>query len=245
MARLFNAVSVQKNKQEWSSYFLTMPQNHVPMKKRLLFFAFSVLAIIPAHTQFFNKTVIKTRLFQDIIAFNPNLGFEKTLNTKYSVEVEFLYRNRNWDSSNSEGDFGSFYNGDGYRALMGSKMYFGKSNKRFGDPSQKAPIGWFINAQIAYSFAITYNIEKESHLGTSQYKVDSRKNWMNLNFGIGRQFFLMENLVFEFYAGPTYRSAFTEKSTITEGKDKGTVIESYADWTLSPYFSFTLGFYIE
>ena len=26
MARLFNAVSVQKNKSEWSSYFVTMPK---------------------------------------------------------------------------------------------------------------------------------------------------------------------------------------------------------------------------
>ncbi|NOX48366.1 MAG: hypothetical protein GXO89_15455, partial [Chlorobi bacterium] len=138
-----------------------------------------------------------------------------------------------------------FYNGDGFRALMGSKFYFGRSNKRINDPMQKAPLGWFVNAQMAYSYAVTYGIDKKSNLGSNLYKVDSRKNWMNINVGIGRQFFLLEKIVFEFYAGPTYRSAFTEKLTITEATDKGEVIESYADATISPYISFTLGFYLE
>jgi hypothetical protein len=215
------------------------------MKKILLIIVSSIIIHFTGHAQFFSKTVVKTRIFQDIIALNPTLGFEKALHNKYSAELEFMYRNRNWGSSGGEGDFGSFYNGDGLRALIGSKMYFGKSNKRFNNPAQKAPMGWFINAQLAYSYAITYGIEKTSHLGSYLYKVDSKRNWVNINLGIGRQFFLIEKIVFEFYAGPSYRSAFTEKSTITEGKDKGTIIESYADATISPYISFTLGFYIE
>ena len=215
------------------------------MRKTLSICVFLFLCLLPAQAQFFSKTVIKTRPYQDIIALNPSLGLEKALHSKYSVELELLYLNRTWNSSGSEGDFGRYYNSDGFRVLVGSKMYFGKSNKRFSDPLQKAPLGWFINAQLAYSYSITYNIDKKSHLGSFQNKVDSKRNWLNFNLGIGKQFFLVENIVFEFYIGPTYRSAFTEKLTITEGEDKGSVIENYADATISPFISFTIGFYIE
>ncbi len=215
------------------------------MKKALYICIFIILNLLSAHAQFFSKTVIKTRPYQDIVALNPTLGIEKAINNKYSVEVELLYRNRNWNSSGGEGDFGRYYNGDGFRALLGSKKYFGKSNKRFTNTAQKAPLGWFINAQLTYSYAITYNIEKKSHLGIYQYTVDSKRDWFEINFGIGKQFFLVENLVFEFYAGSTYRSSFTEKLTIIEGDDKGSELKNYADWTLYPFISFAIGLYIK
>ncbi|NOX45731.1 MAG: hypothetical protein GXO89_01995, partial [Chlorobi bacterium] len=79
------------------------------MKQVLLICAFSFFSQFAGHAQFFSKTVVKTRLFQDIVALNPTLGLEKALGNKYSAELEFMYRNRNWGSSGSEGDWGGFY----------------------------------------------------------------------------------------------------------------------------------------
>jgi hypothetical protein len=215
------------------------------MKKLSILIIVVILTQIPLSAQFFKNTIIKTRPFQDIVALNPNLGFEKAIHDTYSAEIEFMYRNRSWNSSGSEGDFGSFYNSDGYRALIGSRLYFGKTNKRFGGSSQKSPLAWFVSLQAAYSYVVAYNIEKKSNLGNSKYTVDLKDDWMDVYVGIGKQFFLVESIVFEFYAGPMYRSAHTEEMTVIDGNDKGQKIESYGDWVIGPFVSLSLGYFID
>ncbi|MCK4406823.1 MAG: hypothetical protein KAV44_04040 [Bacteroidales bacterium] len=125
------------------------------MKQIIITILTIVFFQLTSHAQFFTNTIIKTRPYQDFVAFNPTLGFEKPIHKIFSIEVELMYRNRNWNSSGGEWDFGRYYDGDGYRILFGSKVYFGKSNRHIDSETQKAPFGWFGSVQIAYSYAKT------------------------------------------------------------------------------------------
>jgi len=212
----------------------------------ILFIVFCQLTI---QAQFFEGTIIKTRPFQDFVVFNPTLGLEKPITNTISIETELMYRNRNWDSSGGEGDFGSFYNGDGFRILIGSKMYFGNYNRNLYRDGKKAPFGWFTTIQISYSLALTYDIDKHHNTGMYEYTVDSNRDWFEVNVGLGKQYYLFNTLSMEIYFGPTLISAQTEKMTITKSEDvnvvEGSEIESYSDAYIRPFVSLTIGYYIK
>lgn len=113
------------------------------MKKLILIILINGLFQISVIVQFLEGTIIKTRPYQDFIAFNPTIGIEKSIKKLYSLELEFMYRNRNWNSSGGEWDFGRYYDGDGFRILAGLRVYFGKTNKNLDKTTQKSPFGWF------------------------------------------------------------------------------------------------------
>ena len=149
------------------------------------FIKISIIFIIsiqlPVQAQFFKGTIIKTKPLQDFIAFNPTLGFEKPVHKIISVETELMYRNRNWNSSGGEGDFGHYYNGNGYRILVGSKIYFGVYKMNQSREGYKAPFGWFGAIKLSYNYALTYDIEKRATVsGIYRYTVDSEVDWFNL-----------------------------------------------------------------
>ncbi len=206
---------------------------------------------ITADAQFFHNTIIKTNPYQDIVAFNPTLGFEKPVHNRFSVEAGFMFRNRNWNSSGGEGNFGHFYKGEGYRIMLGSKVYFGKSKKILVNENQKAPFGWFANIQVAYSYAKTFHIEKVAAVsGSYQNTVDVEKQWPEINLGIGRQFLLFKMISLEFFVGPSIYLAHKEKSTIVDSENPAEIgnseTENYpSGQIIKPNVVVTIGYYIK
>ncbi|MBC8489042.1 MAG: hypothetical protein H8D45_23725, partial [Bacteroidetes bacterium] len=193
---------------------------------------------------------IKTRPFKDFVAFNPTIGIEKPFRNTFSFETELMYRNRNWNSSGGEGDFGRFCNGDGFRILFGSKLYFWGYSRILYPEGQKAPFGWFATIQISYNYAITYDIDKRGTISGIYYNtVDSKTDWLEVNIGIGKQYYLFKTISLEFYFGPTLVPAHTEKMTIVNSENKNeignTVPENYYDTYIRPYLSLTIGYYIK
>lgn len=215
------------------------------MKQVVLGIVLILFSHYTSHAQFFKHTIVKTKLLQDIVAFNPNLVFEKPLSNKISVELDFMYRNRVWNSTGQNGDFGKFYQGDGFKLLGGSKLYFGKANKQFAD-GQKAPFGWFVSFQLAYSMAITHNIANPEIQGDNPpYYFDSRKNWGNINLGIGKQFYLFKTISMEFFVGPTYRTAFTEYFTPIDGSNAELEYEEYRDAVITLFGTWSIGYFFK
>jgi hypothetical protein len=219
------------------------------MKKINFLIIFFVLSQLPSFAQFFKNTIIKTRPFQDFVVFNPTIGFEKPLRTQVSVELELMYRNRNWDHSDVGKDFGKLYKGTGFRLLAGSKFYFGKSNKKIFSGEQIAPFGWFATLQIAANLAITYDVVKDGDESLLYYTVDNKKQFADLFLGIGKQFFIFNALSFEFYAAPLVRFPYTEEYTIVDAENKNLIGSkdegNYVDTSISPYLSITLGYYLK
>ena len=99
------------------------------MKKTV--FTLLLLGIVPftLQSQFLKGTILKTKPFQDFVAYNPTFGMEKTVGKLFSAELEFMYRNRSWNVSGGEWDLGRFYDAGGFKIVIGSRIYFGKSNK--------------------------------------------------------------------------------------------------------------------
>ncbi|MCK4638141.1 MAG: hypothetical protein KAT33_01850 [Bacteroidales bacterium] len=193
--------------------------------------------------QFFNNSIIKTRPFQDFIAFNPNIGFEKPINNKFSIESEFLYRNRTWESTGSEGDFGRFYQSNGFRFLVGIRKYFGRT--------KTAPVGWFLSTQIAFSYSKIYDIEKHTSISGLYFNtVNIEKNWPEIIIGFGKQFILFKNISFEFYFAPSLYLTYFEKTEIIDSKEPSEIgkieSEGYPFGEIGRfYFSWTIGYHIK
>lgn len=215
------------------------------MRIFLIGILFTLFHLTSVHSQFFRHTIIKTKPLQDFVAFNPTLGLEKPISSTFSVEVELMYRNRVWNSTGMEGDFGEFYDGDGFKALLGSRYYFGKPNK-YLNSGQKAPFGWLTTLQLAFSYAKTYNIDKpESGSGGYPSYFNSQKRWGNINIGIGKQFYLFQTITLEIIAGPTYRTAFTETFTPVDANNSELEFESYVDGVITIFGVFSIGYFIK
>lgn len=219
------------------------------MKK--IFTTTSIIVFLQFTTngQFFSNTIIKTRPLKDLIALNPNIGFEKPIHKLISTEFEFTYRNRSWENSGGEWNFGKFYDSDGYKVLVGSRVYFGKTNKHLNAETQKAPFGWFASLQLGFSNLKIHNIEKVSFHGIYINNVSLIKRWPELNILLGRQFYLSKHLSLESYLGPSIYLHYYEKSTIISSEaqeDIGkTTIRSYkAGWRTMPNLTLTLGYHI-
>ena len=221
------------------------------MRKILLTILTIGLIQLSVNAQFFKNTILKTRPYQDFVAYNPTIGIEKPIKKIYSLEIKFMYRNRNWNSSGGEWDFGRFYDGDGFRILAGSRVYFGKTNKHLDKETQKSPFGWFGSVQLGYSQSKTYNIEKRySVSGGYKKTIDVEKNWFEMNFGIGRQFYLFKTISLDLYFGPSIYFAHTEQATITDSENLSEVgsieIEDYDfGQIIKPNIVLTIGYYMK
>jgi hypothetical protein len=224
------------------------------MKKITIIIISVGLFQISVNGQFLKEINFKTRPYQDFVAYNPTIGIEKPLKRIYSLELEFMYRNRNWNSSEGDLDFGRFYDGDGFRVLAGSRVYFGKTNKHINRETQKSTFGWFGIVQFGYSQSRTYDIEKWSSgflfLGGYKNTIDVEKNWAELNFGIGRQFYLFKTISLDLYFGPSIYFAHSEQTTITESinlTEIGTIETENYDFgrIIKPNIVLTIGYYFK
>lgn len=218
------------------------------MKKILTTTSIIVFLQITTNGQFFSNTIIKTRPLKDLIALNPNIGFEKPFHKIFSAEFEFTYRNRSWESAGGEYNFGRYYDSDGLKILVGSRVYVGKTNKHLNAITQKAPFGWFASLQLGFNNFKIHNIEKVSFHGIYMNNVSLIKRWPELNILLGRQFYLSKHLSFESYLGPSIYLHYYEKSTIINSEtqeDIGkTTVRSYkAGWRTIPNVSLTLGYH--
>lgn len=220
------------------------------MKKIILTIFIVALFQISVNAQFFKGTIIKTRPYQDFFAYNPTVGIEKSLKRIFSLELEFMYRNRNRNSSGGEWDFGRFYDGDGFRILTGLRVYFGKTNKRLDNATQKSPFGWFGLIQLGYSQSKTYNIEKRATVSGIYLKtVDVETKWAELNIGIGRQFYLFKTISLDLFVGPSIYFAHSVQTNIVDSKNLSEIgtneTEQYKFGNISkPNIVLTIGYYL-
>lgn len=221
------------------------------MKKISLIILLIAIFQFTVNAQFLKGIIIKTRPIQDFIALNPNIGIEKPFKRIFSLELEFMYRNRNWESSGGEWDFGRYYDGDGFKILIGSRVYFGKTNRHLDKTSQKSPFGWFGIIQIGYSQSNTYDINKK-HAISGGYKntVNIEKNWSELNLGLGRQFYIFKTISLDLYIGPSIYFAHSEYSTIMKSDNLSEIGETETEnysfgRIIKPNIILTVGYYFK
>ena len=157
----------------------------------LILTLFLILLINTAKGQFFENSIIKTRPFQDFVGFNPNLGIEKPISKKFTVEIEYMYRNRTWYSSGGEWNFGKFHQSNGFRLLGGVRKYMGKN--------KTSPFAWFFGLQFAYSQVNFNNLEQSDFHNEYDKTVDLIIKYPEIIINIGRQFQLFKSLTIEFY----------------------------------------------
>ncbi|HQP04972.1 MAG: DUF3575 domain-containing protein [Bacteroidales bacterium] len=202
---------------------------------------------INTNGQFFNNTVIKTRPLKDLIALNPNIGFEKPIHKLISTEFEFTYKHRSWASTGREWDFGKFYNSDGFKIMLGSRVYFGKTNKHLNAETPKAPFGWFASLQFGFTSFKIHNIEMYTFQGDYLNNISVIKRWPELNILFGRQFYLTQHLALEFYLGTSIYLQYYEKSTIIISgipEEIGeTTIRNYISGSIRPNLCLSLGYH--
>ncbi len=190
------------------------------MKKTV--FTLLLLGIVPftLQSQFLKGTILKTKPFQDFVAYNPTFGMEKTVGKLFSAELEFMYRNRSWNVSGGEWDLGRFYDAGGFKIVIGSRIYFGKTNRNLDQETQKAPFAWYGAIQLGYNLSTTYNVDRKATVsGIYMYTADIDKNWLELNIGIGRQFYLFKTITLDLNLGPSIYFPHQEKTTITKSED--------------------------
>ena len=58
------------------------------MRKILLTILTIGLIQLSVNAQFFKNTILKTRPYQDFVAYNPTIGIEKPIKKIYSLEIE-------------------------------------------------------------------------------------------------------------------------------------------------------------
>ncbi len=216
------------------------------MKKIVVTISIILCIQINTNGQFFSNTIIKTRPLKDLIALNPNIGFEKPIHKLISTEFEFTYKHRSWESSGREWDFGKFYNSDGFKLLVGSRVYFGKTNKHLDAETQKAPLGWFASLQFGFTSFKIHNIEMFTFRGEYINNISVMKRWPELNILFGRQFYLAQHLTLEFYIGTSFYPQYYEKSTIIISEipeEIGeTTIRNYTSGSIKPNIGLSLGY---
>lgn len=219
----------------------------LPEIKNIVCATLIILCIqLSANAQFFSNTVIKTRPLKDLIALNPNLSFEKPIHKIITAEFEFTYKHRSWESSGREWDFGKFYNSDGFKLLVGSRVYFGRTNKHLQAEKQKAPLGWFAALQLGYTNFKIHNVEIYSFHGDYMHNVSVTKRMTELNVLLGRQFYLSQHFTLELYLGISNYLDYYEKTRIIISdipQEIGeTTIRNYTSSSMVPNLGISLGY---
>ena len=171
---------------------------------------------------------------RDIFAVNPNLGVEKIISDKFSLEVEFTYKNKDHNFISCNPDFYKFYNSTGYRGIIGIKYYFLFGEKR------TIPNSFYFLGQAGYNDVKFNNINYcEGDLTQSVFLDDVFKA-IEFNLVIGREFKVYKKLYTEINVGITY--------TIEDYKryyaGTSNLYEAYNYPDINFYMNWTIGYLI-
>jgi len=155
--------------------------------------AFVFAPLITVTGQFLDSLIIKTHPLRDLVAFNPNIGFEKIINKKYSFEIELTYKARDNESSGKGFDMWNYKKSSGGRVLIGMRRYFIKS--------KKVTNAWYLSGQIGYRDIYLTNFRKIDIAGSYLRTVNINKKDYEINLLIGREFPVFKNILTEINFG--------------------------------------------
>jgi len=195
--------------------------------------------------------IIKTRPYQGIVFHNPNIGLEKLIGQRLSIDVDIIYLNREWILNPNTDVIIPFLpwravkmvDCDGVKFLIGAKYYFIKPDHENNRINQQPPFGWFITIQGVWNRVTTYDLERYEY--SEQYTYNQSKEYPELYLGVGYQFYIFNALSMEVYSGWRYRFYYEAMNKKTSGDGIGEVYSSKMGDNLLPYVSFTVGYYIK
>jgi len=158
----------------------------------------SIFFTVNVNAQLWNNLMIKTHPLRDIFAVNPNLGIEKILFDKLSFEVEFTYKNNDFNYKSCEFHGFGPVNSTGYRGIAGIKYYFLFGKKRI------IPNSFYFLAQAGYADVKFKNINYCNGSVTNSVFLDDIFKAIEFNLVIGREFKIYKKIYTEINAGVTY-----------------------------------------
>lgn len=175
---------------------------------RFIIVLFCFLYPVFGSTQIFNQSIIKTRLIQGLIAYNPSISYEKSIYARISVEAEVSYLNRRWKSTGGEWDFGHFFYSTGVKFSIGSKYYFFKKN-RLIKPTQEfslgSPFGLYFSAQFKYKNVQVNGLKKYDFHSTYLRTINTKQSIPGISILWGKQVPLFNILSIETFGGITFQ----------------------------------------
>ena len=208
------------------------------MKNRIIYFLIILFCPFIANSQIWDSLIIKTHPLRDFVALNPNIGFEKFLSKKMSVEFEFTYKNKDYNNY-AKDMFGHYLNCSGYRMILGIKEYFGKNKQK--------PKAWYILAQFGYrNFIIPDYMKYEFPISFTQTFNIYKQN-VDFDFLVGKGFLIYKHIFSEFNFGPGISySYWYGKYTGAINTNNTNYLNKYYNNGWSPYFYFnwTIGYLI-
>lgn len=193
--------------------------------------------------------IFKTRPYQIAVFLNPNLGFEKSIGQRFSIDVDITYLNREWIQNPDTDVIIPFLpwkavkmvDCDGFKFLVGVKYFFIRSNPEKNRINKRSPFGWFLTIQSAWNRLTTYDLE--DYKNYEQYTYDQTKDFPELYIGVGYQFYLYNAISMEVYSGWRYRFNYEAMNKKTSGEGIGEEYSTTMGDYLLPYVSFTIGYY--
>jgi hypothetical protein len=161
--------------------------------KKIVFISIIFVHFTNINGQSLDNLIIKSHPLRDFVALNPNIGLEKILNDRYSIELLFTYRNRDTEFSGKDFDIWSYKKSSGYRIQTSLKRYFVKS--------KKIPYAWYIAGQIGFSDVNLSNFNELERSGEYLRTVDINKKRIELNALFGKEFHIYKNFLTEINFG--------------------------------------------
>lgn len=203
------------------------------MKNKIICFLIILFCPFIANCQIWDSLIIKTHPLRDGIALNPNICFEKILNKKMSIEIEFTYKTRQALALSGEGYLyvspQQYYSCNGYKILISTKRYFIKS--------KKIPKAWYLSGQFGNSSIDLPNLAYW-HSGYS-YKEHWKMELFDFNLLYGKGF-IFSHFSSEINFGP---GLSYEKDNIHSFDNTGRNGNFY-EWKANFYINWTIGYII-
>lgn len=160
---------------------------------KIFLFILLLIPVLKIKGQVFDSLIIKTHPLRDAVAINPNIEIEKIFNKKFSLELDFTYKNRDTEFSGKDFDIWSYKKSNGFRILLGIKRYFVKS--------KQIPNAWYLLGQLGFRDVYLTNFNKLDRSGEYYRTVNINKKRIETNILFGREFHIYKNLMTEINLG--------------------------------------------
>jgi hypothetical protein len=203
------------------------------MKRKYILLLIMLYPIF-AKSQFWDSLIIKTHPMRDFFALNPNIGFEKILSKKISVEFEFTYKNRDVEYVDEYVKTrGTSEKSNGYRIIIGVKEYFTEH--------KQIPKAWYSSFQIGYRNICAPNIN--AYGGES---INILKKTYDINLLLGKGFVIFKHIFLEINLGPGISYKYWNVKNINGSNVNGDAYNPYniKGWEPTFYINWTIGYLI-
>ena len=232
--------------------------------KNLVVILLFVFVAFGANAQFFDNTLVKTRLFK--FFFNPNIGLEKPVSSMFSITSEIAYHK--FDNFFDGRLKGQYFDNDwfgypskvkfnGVEVAVGARMYLMSfPNKYLDGYYWIAPFGLYYEALVDYSPSWVYDVQIYDHGRSVYYNVNSpyyranvRLDNLSIVMLIGYQHNFMNTISIDFNVGARYyfiskdsREVLSVNPTYDDVVVGGKIHNKDPRWQVAGRF--TIGYYI-